>query len=366
MMIATVAAGIALVLRARPQRGSRRSPSAPWSSRPAGRARRSTRRCCRSPSGSSARCRRCRTSTSCAATRSPGTTTIFVNLRGDTRARRRARHLVPGPQEGRRHPPHPAAGRRRARLQRRVRRHLRDHLRLHRRRLHAARAARLRRGRALAAAARAGRLEDRDPRRPGRADLRRVLDGEARRPRASTATRSSRRSRRRTSCGRRASIQTGDEALSLRVSGAFRSEQDVRDVNFVVGRPHAAARRHRGGDARLRGSAAADVPRRTASRRSASRSRCATGGDVLGARRERRAARWREITAELPVGIEPHARGRPARDRRAGRRRVHGVALAGDRDHPGRAASSAWASARARSSRSRSRSPSSWSSRSCR
>src|SRR5262245_61871084 len=30
-------------------------------------------------------------------------------------------------------------------------------------------------------------------------------------------------------------IQTGDESLSLRVSGAFRSEQDVLDVNFAVG-----------------------------------------------------------------------------------------------------------------------------------
>jgi multidrug efflux pump len=30
-------------------------------------------------------------------------------------------------------------------------------------------------------------------------------------------------------------IQTGDETLSLRVSGAFQTEQDVRDVNFVVG-----------------------------------------------------------------------------------------------------------------------------------
>src|SRR5258708_22166922 len=30
-------------------------------------------------------------------------------------------------------------------------------------------------------------------------------------------------------------IQTGDESLSLRVSGSFQSEQDVLDVNFVVG-----------------------------------------------------------------------------------------------------------------------------------
>jgi multidrug efflux pump subunit AcrB len=30
-------------------------------------------------------------------------------------------------------------------------------------------------------------------------------------------------------------IQTGDETLSLRVSGAFRSEQDLSDVNFPFG-----------------------------------------------------------------------------------------------------------------------------------
>ena len=30
-------------------------------------------------------------------------------------------------------------------------------------------------------------------------------------------------------------IQTRNESLSLRVSGAFRSEQDVLDVNFAVG-----------------------------------------------------------------------------------------------------------------------------------
>ena len=48
---------------------------------------------------------------------------------------------------------HAAAGRGRPVLQRRLRRHLRHHLRVHRRRLHVPRAARLRRGRALAPAA---------------------------------------------------------------------------------------------------------------------------------------------------------------------------------------------------------------------
>ena len=89
---------------------------------------------------------------------SAGVTTIFVNLQGSTPAQRGPGHLVSRSQERRRHPPHPAGRRRRARLQRRVRRHLRHHLRLHRRRLHPPRAARLCRGDPLAAAARAGCL----------------------------------------------------------------------------------------------------------------------------------------------------------------------------------------------------------------
>ena len=34
-------------------------------------------------------------------------------------------------------------------------------------------------------------------------------------------------------------IQTGSETLALRVSGAFRSEQDVRAINFAVVEPTA-------------------------------------------------------------------------------------------------------------------------------
>ena len=62
----------------------------------------------------------------------PGKTTIFVNLKGATPARRGAGRLVPCPQERRRHAPHAAGRRHRPRLQRRIRRHLRHHLRLHR------------------------------------------------------------------------------------------------------------------------------------------------------------------------------------------------------------------------------------------
>ena len=75
-------------------------------------------------------------------------------------------YLVPGPQEDRRHPQHPATRHRRARLQRRVRRHLRHRLRFHGGRLQPSPAEGPCRGRALAPAAGAGRVQDR---RRGRA-----------------------------------------------------------------------------------------------------------------------------------------------------------------------------------------------------
>ena len=92
---------------------------------------------------------------------------------------RGARHLGRGAAQRCRHAPHPSPGHRRPGLQRHIRRHLRHHLRLHRGRVRPSRASRLRRGRALQAAASAGRVEDRDPGRPGRENLRRVLDAGA-------------------------------------------------------------------------------------------------------------------------------------------------------------------------------------------
>ncbi len=113
----------------------------------------------------------------------PGQTTIFVNLKGSTSAKGSAGHLVSGAQEYRRHPRHAAGRRGRPRLQRRLRRHVRIDLRLHRRRLHPARAARLRRGHSIAPLTGSGCVEDRAPRRAGRADLCRVFDPGAGRPR---------------------------------------------------------------------------------------------------------------------------------------------------------------------------------------
>ena len=56
-------------------------------------------------------------------------------------------------------------------------------------------------------------------------------------------------------------VQTETETLQLRVSGAFQSEEDVRNINFVVGGRVLRLSRYRQCPARLCRSAAADVPR---------------------------------------------------------------------------------------------------------
>ena len=56
-------------------------------------------------------------------------------------------------------------------------------------------------------------------------------------------------------------IQTGNETLAFQVSGSFRSEQDVSDVNFVVGGRMLRLQRHRTGSARLLRSASTAVSR---------------------------------------------------------------------------------------------------------
>ena len=87
--------------------------------------------------------------------------------------------LVPGAQEGRRHPADPARGRRRAVLQRRIRRHLRQHLCAHRQGLRLRRAQGLRRARRAGTAARPGRGQDRPARAAGREDLDRAVQHQA-------------------------------------------------------------------------------------------------------------------------------------------------------------------------------------------
>ena len=98
-------------------------------------------------------------------------------------------------------------------------------------------------------------------------------------------------------------IQTGNESLSLRVSGAFRSEQDILDVNFAVGgrmlRLSDIARVRRGfvdppqPQFRVNGQPAIGLA--IAMR---------DGGDILalGKNIKRTIA---EVTADLPIGIEP-------------------------------------------------------------
>ena len=98
-------------------------------------------------------------------------------------------------------------------------------------------------------------------------------------------------------------IQTGYEALSLRVSGAFRSEQDVMAINFVVGgrmlRLSDIAQVRRGYSDppqplfRVNGEPAIGLA--IAMRE---------GGDILALGKNIQRA-MAEITADLPLGIEP-------------------------------------------------------------
>ncbi len=98
-------------------------------------------------------------------------------------------------------------------------------------------------------------------------------------------------------------LQTGNEKLSLRVSGAFRSEQDILAVNFVANgrmiRLRDIAQVHRGyADPpqpmfRVNGQPAIGLA--IAMRE---------GGDILALGRNV-AAKIHEVTADLPVGIEP-------------------------------------------------------------
>ena len=99
-------------------------------------------------------------------------------------------------------------------------------------------------------------------------------------------------------------VQTGDEKILVRVSGAFRSQQDILGINFVAGRPHHPPGRHRPGHARARRSGAADVPRQRPARHRASPSPCARAATSWPLATTWPKP-WREITENLPVGIEP-------------------------------------------------------------
>jgi multidrug efflux pump subunit AcrB len=99
-------------------------------------------------------------------------------------------------------------------------------------------------------------------------------------------------------------IQSGDEALSIRVSGAFQSERDVRDATFTVG-----GRMLRLGDIATVTRGFADPPQPMFRVNGKPALGLAivmrAGGDVL-ALGKNVAHAMNEITAELPIGIEPH------------------------------------------------------------
>lgn len=98
-------------------------------------------------------------------------------------------------------------------------------------------------------------------------------------------------------------IQTGNERLSLRVSGAFVSEQDVRDVNFVVG-----GRILRLSDIAQVRRAYSDPPqplfRVNGEPAIGLAIAMRDGGDILALGNNLRRA-LKEVTADLPLGIEP-------------------------------------------------------------
>ena len=245
---------------------------------------------------------------------------------------RSAGHLVSGAQEHRRHPRHAAGRRRRTRLQRRLRRHVRLDLRLHRRRLQPPRTPRLRRGHPLAPLAGSGRVEDRAPRRAGRADLCRIFDPGAGGPRhrSGGAARGAESPERGQSGGRARDWRREDFAPRFR---RLRVGSGPPQRQLPVQWPADPAARHCDCPARLFRSAAADVSRQRQAgdrprHRHARRRRHSDARPQRekGDRRERRqpAARHRCVARLRPAGR------RPDRDRR-----VHGIALAGDRHHHG-------------------------------
>ena len=205
----------------------------------------------------------------------PGRTTIFVNLKGSTKASRSAGHLVSGAQERRRHPRHAAGRRRRPGFNDEfgdtfgmiygftadgfTHRELRDYVEDIRSRL--LQVPDVSKIELLGAQDEQIYVEFSTQELAGLGIDRAALDrGAAGAERGQPA----------------GALETGDETISLRVSGAFRSEADLLDVNFLSN----------GRLIRLRDIAdcrgAATPIRRsrcsasTASRRSASPSPCAT------------------------------------------------------------------------------------------
>jgi len=98
-------------------------------------------------------------------------------------------------------------------------------------------------------------------------------------------------------------LRTGDEAISLQVSGAFTSEQDLLDVNFAAG---GRILRLRDVAEVRRGFADPPQPMFRVNGKPAIGLAGAVrdGGDILALGRNIKAA-MKRITADLPVGIQP-------------------------------------------------------------
>ncbi len=145
-------------------------------------------------------------------------------------------------------------------------------------------------------------IEDRTARRSGREDICRILDKRARGlgiDRSALIAALQAQNIVRPS----GTIQTGYESLSLRVSGAFRSEQDVANVTFVVG-----GRTLRLSDIAQVRRAYADPPqpmfRVNGEPAIGLAIAMRDGGDILALGRNIKKA-MAQITANLPIGIEP-------------------------------------------------------------
>ena len=138
-------------------------------------------------------------------------------------------------------------------------------------------------------------------------------------------------------------IQTGNEKLSLRVSGAFKSEQDVRNINFAVG-----GRMLRLSDIAEVRRAFADPPqplfRVNGEPAIGLAIAMRDGGDILALGQNIKKV-MAEVTANLPIGIEPKLVSGSGGDGQKRDRRVHDLVVAGRRHHhrrqlhqPGRSA----------------------------
>ena len=181
-----------------------------------------------------------------------------------------------------------------------------------------------------AASAASGHLQDRHPRRAGRARVRRILDEKQLAGLGIDRSALIAALQAQNAVTPAGIVQTGDEKILVRVSGAFRSEQDVLAVNFVAKN----GRIIRLGDIAhvTRGPADPAQPMFRVNGQQGIGLAIAMrkGGDVLalGHNVERRHGR----DHGEPAGRDrADARRRPARDRRACGGRLHGGAVGGRR-----------------------------------